>query len=438
MDGPPGAAPCPALHYAASVMAQHSPRSLAGGPCVPGGLAWVRTVAVIALLAGASLPPGRVEARPAGATVPTATNGCAAPARGWTLPGRPAGMTPYAEALASAVILLGERHDSADHHRWQLQVLAALHAQRQGLVIGLEMFPRRVQPVLDRWVAGELEEAEFLRLSDWSRVWGFDPALYLPILHFARLNRIPLLALNVERALVRAVAAAGWDAVPVEQREGLSRPAPAPERQLARLREIHAAHPPAPGASSAVPEPIRFRRFVEAQLVWDRAMAEGIAERLRSRPGTRVVALMGSEHARRDQGVGQQLIAMGLAAPYVMMPVDREPGQACPPTPGEGAHAWFVIPASARAAVERPRLGVSLDTRDRAVVITAVVPGSLAARSGLRAGDRLVSVAGRALEDASALVTAVREQPPGTLLPLTLVREGRETEVLVRFPVTAP
>ena len=62
-----------------------------------------------------------------------------------------------------AVVLLGEQHDDMDHHRWQLQTLAALHAQRPHLVIGFEMFPRRVQPALDRWVAGELTEAEFLQ-----------------------------------------------------------------------------------------------------------------------------------------------------------------------------------------------------------------------------------------------------------------------------------
>ena len=29
------------------------------------------------------------------------------------------------------VVLLGEQHDSEDHHRWQLQMLSALHAQRR-------------------------------------------------------------------------------------------------------------------------------------------------------------------------------------------------------------------------------------------------------------------------------------------------------------------
>jgi hypothetical protein len=37
-----------------------------------------------------------------------------------------------------------------------LQTLAALHVQRPKIVIGFEMFPRRLQPILDQWVAGAL------------------------------------------------------------------------------------------------------------------------------------------------------------------------------------------------------------------------------------------------------------------------------------------
>jgi hypothetical protein len=74
------------------------------------------------------------------------------------------------QAVQRSVVLLGELHDRAEHHRWQLQTLAMLHVLRAELVLGFEMFPRRVQPVLDRWVAGELSEADFLQQSDWDRV----------------------------------------------------------------------------------------------------------------------------------------------------------------------------------------------------------------------------------------------------------------------------
>ena len=102
-----------------------------------------------------------------------------------------------ADLIGREVLLLGEQHDDADHHQWQLQVLAGLHALRPDMVIGFEMFPRRLQPVLDRWVAGELSVKEFLRQAEWEKVWNTPPELYLPLFEFARLNRIPMLALNI-------------------------------------------------------------------------------------------------------------------------------------------------------------------------------------------------------------------------------------------------
>src|SRR5664279_5766138 len=56
---------------------------------------------------------------------------------------------------------------------------AALFSHRPGMVLGFEMFPRRVQPVLDRWSKGELNEADFLRQVDWPQIWGFADTLYL-------------------------------------------------------------------------------------------------------------------------------------------------------------------------------------------------------------------------------------------------------------------
>ncbi len=73
----------------------------------------------------------------------------------------PAGIQDIvAHAAKQDVVLLGEQHDIEDHHRWQLQMLSALHARRPEMVIGFEMFPRRVQPVLDQWIAGSLSAEE--------------------------------------------------------------------------------------------------------------------------------------------------------------------------------------------------------------------------------------------------------------------------------------
>ena len=132
-----------------------------------------------------------------------------APAGSWTVPGK--GEISVTDVIAAAakrsVVLLGEMHDNTEHHRWQLQTLAALHAEHPDMVIGFEMFPRRVQKALDQWVAGDLTESQFLAASDWNAVWSTDARLYLPLFHFARMNRVPMVALNIDTRLRRSVAA---------------------------------------------------------------------------------------------------------------------------------------------------------------------------------------------------------------------------------------
>jgi len=151
------------------------------------------------------------------------------------------------------VVLLGETHDNAEHHRWQLHTLAALHGHHPNMILGFESFPRRVQPVLDQWVNGELDPVAFLEAADWTKVWGFDPSLYLPLFDFARQNRIPMIALNIDRPFVARVRHEGWSEIPADQRFGLSDPAsPALEyrkalAQVYAVEQLHAAKHPEDG-----------------------------------------------------------------------------------------------------------------------------------------------------------------------------------------------
>ena len=124
-------------------------------------------------------------------------------------------------------MLLGETHDQAEHHRWQFHTIAALFSHRPDMVLGFEMFPRRFQPVLDRWSKGGLSEADFLREVDWPQIWGFASELYLPLFDFARMHRLPMLALNIDRVTNRRVAAQGSASVPGIEREDVGDPAPA-------------------------------------------------------------------------------------------------------------------------------------------------------------------------------------------------------------------
>lgn len=208
------------------------------------------------------------------------------------------------------VVLLGESHDDAEHHRWQLSTITVLYCTRPNMVIGFEMFPRRVQPVLDRWSNDELSEAAFLTEVDWPRIWGIDVALYLPIFHFARMHHLSMIALNVDRETNRRVAAQGFGAVPSTQRENVGEPVPASSSYRDRLFEWFKAHPGFGGDASA--DLARFEQFVRAQLFWDRAMAEAIAGAHSSGQQSLIVGIMGSGHIEHGDGVPRQLAALGV------------------------------------------------------------------------------------------------------------------------------
>jgi uncharacterized iron-regulated protein len=240
-----------------------------------------------------------------------AASGRRAPVGGWVDPASGEKRDDALAALAArAVVLLGESHVEAEHHRWQLHTIAGLFGRRPNMVLGFEMFPRRVQPVLDRWSQGELDEAAFLGEVDWPRIWGFASELYLPLFHFARMHRLPMLALNVDRATNRRVAAQGFAAAPSAEREGVGDPAPASEAYRARLFAWFERHPGAGDDPRMDSEP--FERFVRAQSFWDRAMAEAIAGARRGRSSPLVVAVLGAGHVEYGDGVARQLAALGV------------------------------------------------------------------------------------------------------------------------------
>lgn len=213
-------------------------------------------------------------------------------------------------------VLLGETHDSAEIHRWQLQVATCLHLLRPDLQMGFEMFPRRVQPVLDAWVAGSLSTAAFLEQVDWPAVWGFPPEIYLPLFHFCRQQAVPMLALNCDRPLVTRIGRDGWAAVPAAEREGLTPAAAATPGHRAHL-----------GRLTNRPETEVTDRFLRAQQVWDRAFACRIAGAIAAaeqagRRSPLVVGIIGRGHLEYGHGTPHQLRDLGITDTAVLLPTE--------------------------------------------------------------------------------------------------------------------
>lgn len=333
-----------------------------------------------------------------------------------------------------SAVLLGETHDRPEIHRWQLHVIAALHARGRPIAVGFEMFPRRLQPVLDRWVAGELDTDSFLVEAEWFDVWGFDPELYLPIFQFCRAQRVPMLALNCYRALVTRVRLEGWAAIPEAERDGLTPSAPPTEGYRGYLTRLMGGMRETGGAQIANTS---FDGFIAAQQTWDRAFAENIAKYLKQSPEALVVGIIGRGHLEFGHGTPHQLRALGVNDFAVLLPA-HTPASVSWELESGISDAVFRISEPEAAPPLPVRYGFGVSADEKGLTVAAVDPETPAAQAGLAPGDRIVSIAGKPVATKPAMFGALRRTMHGVILPMAVTRNGTAIEIAIRVPLTPP
>jgi len=354
-----------------------------------------------------------------------------------------------------AVVLLGESHTMNEDHLWQAQTLSGLLAYQPNLAVGFEMFPRSVQTVLNAWAKGSLSEHAFLKNVGWNNVWGYDSDFYMSLFNIVRQNRLPMIAINVERTLVSRVGAEGWAAIPPTEREGVTDPSPAAKAyrqtlakvyQMERLHSAPAAEKSDPdeGAAEqqskekvslkAVMESDGFSRFVDAQLTWDRAMAEALANARTDNPKALVVGVVGRGHIENRYGIPHQLDDLGIKDVAVLLPV--EIGDACESMSAGVADAIFLVDKKIETEhpPEKPKLGVQIKAVDNGLRVIKVLDDSIAQTATLSVGDIIVKAAGRQLAHVSDLIEIIQRHAPGTWLPLDILRGDQKLEIIAKFP----
>ncbi len=126
------------------------------------------------------------------------------------------------DTLAKAdVVFLGETHTDETTHRVELAVYEGLLRRRDNrVVLAMEMFERDVQPSLDKYLAGEIDEAQFTAQA---RPWSNYRTGYRPLIQRAKRAGKPVIASNFPRPLRMQVAAKGAEAIESLQQKNQDR-----------------------------------------------------------------------------------------------------------------------------------------------------------------------------------------------------------------------
>ena len=207
------------------------------------------------------------------------------------------------------IVFVGEVHNRKSHHEAQLEIIKSLYSNGGQLAIGVEMFRKENQTALDKWVSGELGESEFSEI--YHRNWGLPWSQYRDIFVFAREKRIPLVALNISRHVIRQVVKDGFASLTPEQLSGLP---PGIECKVDETYEDFIKDALGEHAGE-----MSFKNFCEAQMVWDNVMAHNAIEFLDSNPGKTLVVLAGSGHSWK-RGIPSQVDRLSGYSFSVILP----------------------------------------------------------------------------------------------------------------------
>jgi uncharacterized iron-regulated protein len=250
----------------------------------------------------------------------------------------------YDELAGVQAVCVGEVHANPHHHWAQLQIIDQLGQRGRrdgaGLALGMEMFQRPFQGIVDDYAASRIDDAALLSRSGWGTRWGYDFALYRPLLRAALEHGMALLALNLADELRKKVSRHGIAGLSEADRGKLPEVDLADEAHRAwfqgLMEEMGGAHGHGEDedgehgehgehgkhgedgehgehghdAERAEREQ-RAERIYSVQVLWDETMAEAASAWLLAESGRRVIILAGSGHCH-DSAIVRRMQRRGI------------------------------------------------------------------------------------------------------------------------------
>ncbi len=280
------------------------------------------------------------------------------------------------------IVFVGESHTTYVHHINQLEIIKALHQQGKKVAVGMEMFQRKFQPVLDDYIAGKIDEKSFLRQSEYFTRWKYNYNLYKPIIDYAKENNISIVALNLEQEIIKKVTKSGIYALSSDEKKLLPTTLDFTNGAYRNhLNSIFSAseHMQAMHDKNSTTPNNDF--LYQSQILWEETMAETAATYIQTHDIDTFVILAGVGHMINHHGIPERLHRR-LNLPYSIIVQDM-------PTVENSAD--FILYTNQMQVKKPLKLGVMLDTTG-ALKVLSVLENSLAATLGIQKDDILLAL----------------------------------------------
>src|ERR1700733_7770419 len=199
------------------------------------------------------------------------------------------------------VVCVGEEHPNPHHHWVQLEVIHHLAKHWQHFALGMEMFQRPFQGVLDDFAAKRIDEDALRSRAGWADRWGYDFKLYGPVIAAAIDAHAALLAINASKELTKKIAHHGIESLAPEEAaqvpdlelhdaahrawcDTLMEDMGGSQAHAHKATETKPVDPKHTEGGDVADEMPSADRIYSVQVVWDETMADTTAKWLRATP----------------------------------------------------------------------------------------------------------------------------------------------------------
>jgi hypothetical protein len=236
--------------------------------------------------------------------------------------------------------------------------------------------------------------------------------LYQDILNFARHNHIPVIALNLDKAIVSKVYKEGGvsnltdkekQAIPADR----DLDAPGYRDRLINYFSLHDNS----GANG-----YRFKDFLQSQALWDETMAETITDYLQVHPDEKMIVIAGQGHVVKRNAIPPRV--------YRRMPVEQAVLINAADKTIEEEKADYIIFMPPAKLPKAAILGVMIEDSDEGIVVKKLSPHGGAQKAGIEENDIILAIDSVALPDVAALKIEMLYKKTGDTVKVRIKRKN--------------